>query len=267
MRFRIKFILSGKKQLLPLNYQYPVSAWIYKVLGTADKEFTKILHEEGYKINTGKAFKLFTFSRLSFPKHTWKIIPHSDRMQVWARNVRLDVSFQFPEQSEKFLTGLFNNQKAFVGDKISGVEMEVAGIEAMRDMAFDATDEKISVTLKAKTAIVIGLKEDDQVYEQYISPDHREYKKLFLQNLIDKYNSTGRVGISLEEIDFKVKKIYPKTSLQTIKAHTGAETKVRGYYFDFELNAPVDIIRLGLNAGFGSMNSLGFGFCGVKNGE
>jgi len=263
MRFRIKFILSGKKQLLPLNYQYPVSAWIYKVLATANKEFTKILHEEGYKIESGKAFKLFTFSRFSFPNHTWKIIPHSDRMQVWARNAWLEVSFQYPKQGETFLTGLFNSQKVYVGDKISGVKMEVSGIEALREMDFNQNNDKAKVEVKAITPIVMGLNTEENKYEQYISPEHPAYKNLFLQNLIDKYKLTGKDYISKEDMDIEIIKIYPKTSLQTIKAHTTAETKVRGYYFDFELYAPTEIIKLGLNAGFGSMNSLGFGWCGV----
>lgn len=49
MRIKITFKLCGKKQVLPFNYQYPVSAWIYKVLGRADKEFTRMLHDLGYK--------------------------------------------------------------------------------------------------------------------------------------------------------------------------------------------------------------------------
>ena len=58
MRLKLKFKLSGKRQILPLNYQYPVSGWIYKVLAKADKGFTEILHEQGYKLLSGKTFKL-----------------------------------------------------------------------------------------------------------------------------------------------------------------------------------------------------------------
>ena len=54
MRLKIKFELSGKKQVLPLNYQYPISAWIYRVLSKADEEFTNVLHNEGYKLDNGK---------------------------------------------------------------------------------------------------------------------------------------------------------------------------------------------------------------------
>ena len=125
MIIKIKFKLSGKKQILPLNYQYPISAWIYKIIEKADTNFARILHEYGYKTEKGKVFKLFTFSKLNFPKNTWKILPNSDRMEIKARNAFLKVSFMLPEQTEKFVIGLFKEQKVFIGDKISGIDMMV----------------------------------------------------------------------------------------------------------------------------------------------
>ena len=260
MRLKIKFRLSGKKQILPLNYQYPISAWIYKVLNNADAEFAKILHENGYKTITGKKFKLFTFSKLIFPNHTWKIVPKSDRMQVWARNGYLTISFQLPEQTEKFVMGLFKEQKVFIGDKISGVDMEVENIEALKDVTIGELE---NVKMKTITAIVLGVNIKGEENEQYVSPLHPEYKTLFLQNLLDKYKATGQKKIPIDNIDFVVGKISTKTDMQTIKAFTPAETKVRGYNYDFELTAPKEILEVGLNSGFGSMCSLGFGFCEV----
>ena len=96
-------------------------------------------------------------------------------------------------------------------------------------------------------------------------PIHSDYKKAFLQNLVDKLVVTGKTRIDVEKLDFNITKLYSKTSLQTIKAGTPAQTKVRGYYFDFELSAPKEIIEVGLNAGFGSMNSLGFGYGEIMN--
>jgi CRISPR-associated endoribonuclease Cas6 len=257
MRLRIKFSLSGKQALLPLNYQYPISAWIYKVLSRSDKEFAEMLHESGYVLESGKTFKLFTFSKLTFPNHTWKIIPKSDRMKVWARQGYLTVSFQLPEQTEKFVMGLFQQQKAFIGDKISGIEMEVESIEALKDVEIGKCED---IEIKAITAIVLGVDVEGEKNEQYVPPIHPKYKELFLKNLLDKYRATGKTDYSINNMDFKVKKLYTKTAMQRIKAGTSAETRVKAYYFNFEINAPREIIEVGLNAGFGSMNSLGFGF-------
>lgn len=256
MRLKINFSLSGKRQHLPLNYQYPVSSWIYKVLSKADKEFATILHELGYKIENGKTFKLFTFSQIGFPQHSWKIIPKSDRMQVWARKGWLTVSFHLPEQTEKFVMGLFHQQSVFIGDKISGIEMQVESIEALKTNL----PEGELVKIKTLTPVVLGLDIEGKQNEQYVLPIHSDYKRVFLQNLIEKYAATGINGIDVNNLDFNITKLYSRTSLQTIKADTPAETKVKGYFYDFELHAPREIIELGLNAGFGSMNSLGFGF-------
>lgn len=259
MRLKINFSLNGKPQQLPLNYQYPVSSWIYKVLSNADEEFATVLHELGYRIENGKTFKLFTFSQIGFPQHTWKIIPKSDRMQVWARKGWITVSFHLPEQTEKFVMGLFKEQKVYIGDKISGIAMQVESIEALSTILPEGEEIKV----KTLTPIVLGLNIEGEKNEQYVTPLHSDYKRIFLQNLVEKYAATGKNGIDINNLDFNITKLYPRTSLQIIKAGTSAETKVKGYYYEFQLNAPQAIIETGLNAGFGSMNSLGFGFCEV----
>ena len=266
MKLKLQFKLSGKKQLMPLNNQYPLSAWIYKVLNKADKQFATILHENGYKTSSGKQFKLFTFSKINFPPRTWKILPKSDRMQVWARKAYLTISFQLPEQTEKFVIGLFQEQKIFIGDKITGIEMEVESIEAIKDMEIERFE---NVEIRALTAIVLGIDIKGKKNEQYVTPLHPEYKALFLQNLLDKYEASGKKSVRIDELDFAITKIHktkkgnPKTELQKIKAFTEAQTEVKGHYFDFKLTAPKELIKVGLNSGFGSMNSLGFGLCEV----
>ena len=39
MRFKITFTRTGKQRMLPMDYQYYLSAWIYKVIGKADRAF------------------------------------------------------------------------------------------------------------------------------------------------------------------------------------------------------------------------------------
>ncbi|MCK4638798.1 MAG: hypothetical protein KAT33_05215, partial [Bacteroidales bacterium] len=165
MRFEIKFRLSGKKQVLPFNYQYPLSSWIYKVLDKADSNFAAFLHEQGYRLENLKTFKLFTFSNLRFPRHTYKAIPKSDRMEIWARNAWLTVAFQLPQPAEKFIIGLFQNQKAIIGDRISQIEMEVENIQVLKT---ELPDGK-SIKIKCLSPIVVTLNEEGKKHETYIS--------------------------------------------------------------------------------------------------
>ena len=64
MRFEINMLVLKDKNgtHLPINYQYELSAWIYKVLNDGDPIFSEWLHFKGYK-SKNKPFKLFTFSK------------------------------------------------------------------------------------------------------------------------------------------------------------------------------------------------------------
>lgn len=73
MRFKLTLNRATKQRMLPMDYQYYISAWIYKVIGKADKEFARFLHDKGYGGSESKLYKLFCFSRLNFGKPVlWK---------------------------------------------------------------------------------------------------------------------------------------------------------------------------------------------------
>ncbi|WP_392437096.1 hypothetical protein ACF3N7_09215 [Cruoricaptor ignavus] len=54
MRFLVR--LQTKDRIIPINYQYPMSAAIYKIISQGDAEYAEFLHNTGY----GKGFKFFT---------------------------------------------------------------------------------------------------------------------------------------------------------------------------------------------------------------
>jgi CRISPR-associated endoribonuclease Cas6 len=62
MRIRLSLNRTTKQRMLPMDYQYHISAWIYKVLKQADEDFALFLHEKGYGKNDPKLYKLFCFS-------------------------------------------------------------------------------------------------------------------------------------------------------------------------------------------------------------
>jgi CRISPR-associated endoribonuclease Cas6 len=262
MRIKITFKLSGSRQVLPLNYQYPLSAWVYKVLGKGDHEFSKFLHEHGYRQENQKTFKLFTFSNLQFPDKAWRIIKGTDRMELFSGTTQLILSFQIPVAAEKFVTGLFKDQKTEIGDRVSSVKMEVTTIEMLPQPEFLET-----MRFSTLSPVVITQVIDENKYEQYLKPGDKDYQRLFFKNLIDKHNayahSTDAKNHLFENENLKFTSLTknPVSRLQTIKAHTNEEVKVRGYLFDFEITAPPQLIKTGYESGFGAMNALGFG-CG-----
>jgi CRISPR-associated endoribonuclease Cas6 len=263
MRIKLTFQLTQKPQILPLNYKYPLSSWIYKTLAKADAEFTALLHEHGYRLETGKQFKLFTFSDLQVPKGTWKIL--GDRMKIWADSVSLIISFMLPEQTQNFVTGLFRNQQITIGDEISQLKMHVQSIEVIKT----EIPEQETYTLKCLSPIFLASKTENDEHPQYISPDNDGYKEIFIQNLVDKYkahciqiNKDTR-EFDMDSIVFKSLHDKPKSVKQTIKAFKKEQTEIRAFRFNFELSAPRELLEIGLNAGVGAGNSQGFGCCEI----
>ncbi len=264
MRLQIEFEILGKAQLLPFNYQYPLSSWIYKVIATGNTVFAEFLHNEGYATQEGKRFKLFCFSGLRFPKG---LARKSDKEQgyllIKSQKAWMDISFYLPEQLEPFVAGLFKQQEVYVGDKNHAVKMKVANITMINEP--DLKKGK-SIVCKTKTAVVMGEKNEDEKHEQYIPPLSLNYKGLIESNILDKCYAVGMMDVNPDEIDFNVERVSAKTVLQTIKAGTAEETKVRAFHYDFKLNAPKEVMNLLYATGIGSMNSLGFGLWDiVKN--
>jgi CRISPR-associated endoribonuclease Cas6 len=262
MRIQVEFEIQEKNQLLTFNYQYPLSAWIYGIIRKGDKVFSDFLHEKGYTTDQGKNFKLFCFSGLRFPKGLAKKSNKEPAyMLINARKAWLDVSFYLPEQLEPFVAGLFKQQEAFIGDKKHVVKMQVKNVEMRKEPEFDADE---TYTCKTKTAVVLGENTDGAKHEQYIIPVSPTYSGLMKNSMIDKCKSVGMKNVKADDINFEVQKVKTKPVLQRIKAGTEQETKVKGFYYEFNLQAPTEVMKLLYSTGIGSMNSLGFGMWEVK---
>lgn len=258
MRFKIHLGVA-RGSVLPINYQYPISSWIYKSINRADSEFAKFLHEKGYTgPKEGKPFKFFTFSKLVIPKREI----FEDRLIIKCPVIYFEVSFLIEEAVEKFITGIFQNQYFGIGDKKSNVDFEVMGIEA-RPISIESDEVKVTT----HSPIVVCQPEhlNGKLRAKYLSPLDSNYKKYFLRNLIRKTeNYCAFTGNSIDPkwsnvLDWELLNSKVKSRMETIKADTPQQTKVRGYEYNFKIKAPKSIIEIGLASGFGEKNSLGFG--------
>ncbi len=261
MRIRLTIEFTHVPQLLPLNYKYPVSSWIYRVLGTADSEFAHLLHENGYRTGEGKRFKFFTFSDFLVPKGLWKI--RGDRMIIGSKSINLTLSFLLPEQTETFISGLFLNQQIKVGDAVSGIQGHISRVEVEAPPEWHDGWNRFST----RSPILVAKTTEYHPYPQYLEPVHEDYRHLLARNLMEKYNAfclqtnqqTGLINESA--IDLKLTSPKYRSSLQTIKANQENETKIKAYRYQFALKAPKEILSLAYYAGFGAENAQGFGCC------
>jgi len=258
---RLKLNLSaGSASTLPINFQYPMSAAIYKILGKADGEFAELLHSKGY----GKGFKLFTFSQIDVP---FKVI--GDRMKLLQNEANILISFHLPQAMEHFIAGLFQSERIEIGDNKSKMNFYIKSLELQKDpLAAFKGNEIIKTRLVLKSPIVAGVPNEKGNYV-FLSPDNDDFVDCL------KYNWNSKILTCFKDEGITnpllFMKVLPsnrpfKPRLVIIKANTPQETKIKGWLnFELEVQAEKRFIELLLNAGCGIYNSLGMGCVEVRN--
>ena len=221
MRFKITLFAKGKQ--LPINYQYPLSAAIYKIIDKADKDYAEFLHETGY----GKGFKLFCFSDLR-----GKFKAEGDRFNLQNDTISFEISFHLPEASQNFIKGLFMSQQMDIADKKSRVSGIVQTVETLPNPFAGKKDHEIvQAKFETASACVAGSKNEKDNYE-FLAPTDPRFAESLLYNWKEKIKSVFPdvdVVQQMPSIEVKLFDKLPKSRLMTIKADTPAETKIRGF--------------------------------------
>lgn len=262
MRFKITLIPKFSDAVIPINYQYPLSAAIYKVLRLADSQYAAFLHEKGYGVeNSFKSFKLFTFSDLRM-----KFKGNNDRMHIRS-NPQLTVSFHLPEAAQNFVKGLFINREIDIADKKSKATFLVEQVEALPLLKI-TEGTIISMDFDLLSMVVCGKKKENGEYD-FLSPEDEDWKSMALYGWKEKCRA---VGLGLSKTEWDIMGVHPiigkeqlRSRLIAIKAGTKAQTQIKGYYgFGIKATGPAIAVQLLFNAGCGVYNSLGCGCLDIK---
>lgn len=255
MRFKISLQVnkSAYGNLLPLNYQYELSAVIYKILSRSDQTYTEWLHNNGFTgLANQKKFKLFCFSRLNVEK--FRLLKESARLEILSDKVSWELSFLPENSTSKFVQGLFSNQVFEVGDRRSSVQFKVERIEAMAPPPLST-----EMTFETLSPICLRIHRPDGSTE-YISPLHERAEEAIRYGLINRYEAFYNKPYMGEDF-FQFEPINtPKSALITIKAGTPFETKVKGFMCRFRVKAPVELMHILYESGIGEQCSQGFGY-------
>jgi len=253
MRFKITLNRMGKQRMLPMDYQYYISAWIYKVLRQADEDYATFLHDQGYGQSPAKLYKLFCFSRLYFGKpKLWKDhkLFEIDNKTLWIK-----VSFDVPQAATTFIKGLFSDQECYLGNRFNGIDLKVTGVEALPEPHFTET-----MHYRLHSPWVVSFQSDKQRPAQYLKPEEDHFNDLSVKHIKEKFQSTRNLTISDDKISFSPASSYKRSGF-VIKPDTPQQTRVVGNIFDFELTAPTEVQRMIWNGGISEKSALGFGWC------
>jgi CRISPR-associated endoribonuclease Cas6 len=259
MRFQLTLIPSARAGVLPANYQYPLSAAIYKIIQQADEKFSAFLHNDGYRLDSGKSFKLFSFSELRVPYRV-----QGDRFMINGVPALLTIGFHIDEAAANFIKGLFKNQQIAIADQISGVSFSVSEVQLLPDILTTLKQDPAEVILQPISPLVAGKKNARGNYD-FLSPDHPDFKDCLIYGWLEKYRAVDpKAETEKLKGQIQIEDIIPwpeiKSRLITIKAFTPQQTKIRGFTkFHMKVKAPKPFLDLALNAGLGLYNAMGCG--------
>lgn len=264
MVFNITFKMLRPGAILPYSYQYELSAWIYTMIAGSNSQLAAFLHDKGYAQGV-KNFKLFAFSNIFIPRFE----PHAKGLKILSPTIEFRISFLVDQVAESMITTLFAQQKLTLGNQQTQVPLQVSQIVSM---PYEISLE--TMQFRTISPLVISDFEtlpNGRTQANYLHPEDKLYEFLFFKNLRDKY--TGAVQHQVIAADASYKDTSPmyfrvlgsriRSKLVTIKAGTPAQTKVRGYLYDFEVTAPQALLRVGYLGGFGGQSAMGFGACKI----
>jgi len=253
MRFKLTLQIQpdAMGRELPINYQYPLQAAIYKTLAQSDLDFSTWLHENGYQFSKEKKFKLFTFSNLIVPQYG--INKERERLIIKSDLVTFYISFLPEKSTQKFIQGLFQQQTIQVADYISGVQFVVREIQVMPPLVYHP-----DMVFKTLSPICVSCRNDHGRMD-YLSPVDPRYELGLLTGLLARYNTIHGQPFSGEPYCHIHLLSEPKSTLVRIKAGTPNETRVRGYRYQFNIDLPDELMQIAYESGLGEKGSLGFG--------
>lgn len=257
MQFKITLHSLQPQPLIPINYPYPLSSALYRIIAKGDAGYAAFLHELGY----GKGFKLFTFSQINCP---FRI--EGDRLHLQGEELWFTVSFHLPQAMENFIKGLFQSERIDIADKHSRASFTVKSIESLPDsLSPFKNSEIVNIALKPLSPIVVGLQNDKGNYD-FLAPDDARFAESLL------YNWRGKIASCFDEhaaaSALLLTEITPmrqpfKSRLITIKADTPEMTQIRGWLnFGLKVTGEKRFVELLLNAGAGLYNAMGCGAVG-----
>lgn len=254
MRFNLTLSYKQGDKALPINYQYPISSALYRVIAKGNDEYARFLHNKGY----GRGFKFFTFSDIKCPFEI-----KADRLLLKKEEALLQVCFHIPEAMESFIKGLFQSEQIDIADKKSKVTFAVQSIESLPNpLALHRDSEVIQVEFYPLSPIVAGVP-NDKGYDDYLKPDDPRFVENLIYNwrskISDCYDKATAVEALLMMEVLLMKQPF-KSRLITVKDGTPEETKIRGWMnFGLRVTGEKRFVELLMNAGAGLYNAQGMG--------
>ncbi|MDD2716741.1 MAG: CRISPR-associated endoribonuclease Cas6 [Candidatus Wallbacteria bacterium] len=248
---RIKLTLSTLiPASIPINYNYFITAMIYRFLAASSQEFSAFLHDYGYRLSgSRKGFKLFTYSMLR-GHHTI-----TGALISFTGPVTLLLSSPVMPFVQHLVNGLFSRGANLeIGPSTGRGRFRIESVETLENPKF--TRKMKFVCLSPATVSVSG----DNGLPHYLRPWEEGFSDAIKHNLMRKYELVH--GKKLRDSAFEVRidnDYMNRHAGKVMKTIAFKKAKIAGYFAPFTVTGSPKLLELGYEAGFGEKGSMGFG--------
>lgn len=239
MRIAVDF-LSDRELILPWNYMDWLRGLLYQAMARGIPQVASLVHDLGFS-SGGKRYKLIAFSMLRPERYDSTPLG----LRVKGR-IRWEVTSPLDPLVEAVTLGLLMDPAVRLGRETLKIEQ----VRALETPPF--TDRMTFVTLSPVCAST-GLRDDKGVFQKrFLAPHEDDFWRVLNDNLKRKAEAVFG-SASSAEVSFAC------TGDSRSKLLTVNDTQVRGWMMKFEAQGPVELLRVGYEAGFGERNAQGFG--------
>ncbi|MBU5425323.1 CRISPR-associated endoribonuclease Cas6 [Tissierella pigra] len=237
MHIKISFT-SEKNIILPIQYNSIIQAFVYNNI---DEGLSEFLHNSGY-INNGRSFKLFAFSRIIN-----RAKKEGERFN-FGRKMNLVVSSPLDNFCKSIANHMLQKDDLYIGQN----NIKTDQIQIFNHIV--EKDEILIDTLSPIVAYSTLLKPDGGKYTCYFMPRETDFDRIITENLIKKYNALNNTNLAFAN-NIELTPIgQAKQNIVYYKS-----TVIKGATGKFLIKGDRKLLQMGLDAGFGSKNSQGFG--------
>ncbi len=267
MRIKLSLRSADRHSKIPINYQYPLSAAIYKILSHGSDEYAHWLHNQGYLTTDGKPMKLFNFSKLYIPG-----VKRIDKTLIIPANRFVGLQISSPmlhDFIQHFVVGLFQHQDIEIRSHGTGARFIIESVETSAATDFHSTQK-----FKCLSPIVVSGKHfyDGREHEYFLRPDDENLSEAIHKNLINKYQLFHQKPPAQSALEFSLDPEYLRrkggaeklSKLITIKENYAPETThIKAFESPFYLSGNTELMHVAWECGIGQRNSMGFGMIDV----
>lgn len=256
MRIQITLSPLNREYRIPLNYQYPLSAAIYKLMSSSSPEFIEWLHQTGYKNAKGKPYKMFTFSKLFTDRVDKRLLKQS--ILASSGDIGLYFSSAIDEKiTLSLISGILKSSEIIIGAK----DLPESSFK-IKDVTISPEPDFVDImTYRMLSPTCVSISDGKKI--KYLQPNDESTFERLADNLKSKY----KVHFNEEYTDDII--IQPnmfdrhKSKLIAIKQNTPNEGHISCFETFIRIQATPKMQQLAYNVGIGERNSMGFGCLGI----